>query len=79
MVSKFNGGALTMSNEYQPKTGERCSCRRGIERDNCPQCEGTGMRIDFRAIRRRSESHSEAHARLYGKPAEFGHKSEEKS
>ena len=28
-----------------------CSCRRGIERDNCPQCEGTGQRIDFAAIR----------------------------
>lgn len=37
--------------EYQPKTGERCACRRGIERDNCPSCEGTGWRIDFRAIR----------------------------
>lgn len=38
---------------YQPKTGAKCSCRRGIERDNCPQCEGTGWRIDFRAIRER--------------------------
>lgn len=28
-----------------------CSCRRGIERDNCPACEGTGQRIDFAAIR----------------------------
>jgi len=36
---------------YQPKTGQPCSCRRGIERDNCPQCEGTGQRIDFAAIR----------------------------
>lgn len=27
-----------------------CSCRRGIERDNCPACEGTGTRIDFAAI-----------------------------
>ena len=32
-------------------TGEACSCRRGIERDNCPACEGTGRRIDFKAIR----------------------------
>jgi Zn-finger nucleic acid-binding protein len=40
---------------YQPKTGERCACRKGVERDNCPQCEGTGMRIDFAAIRARNE------------------------
>lgn len=39
---------------YQPKTGEPCSCRRGVERDNCPQCEGTGQRIDFAAIRKRT-------------------------
>lgn len=37
--------------EYQPKTGAKCSCKRGIQRDNCPACEGTGMLIDFRAIR----------------------------
>lgn len=34
----------------QPKLGP-CSCRRGMERDNCPSCEGTGQRIDFAAIR----------------------------
>jgi hypothetical protein len=39
--------------EYQPKTGERCTCKRGVHRDNCPECEGTGWRIDFRAIRER--------------------------
>lgn len=39
---------------YQPKTGQKCSCRRGIERDNCPTCEGTGWVIDFRAIRERT-------------------------
>ena len=33
-----------------PLTGERCNCRPGVWRDNCPQCEGTGRRIDFRAI-----------------------------
>ena len=33
-------------------TGARCYCRRGIERDNCPACEGTGRRINFAAIRR---------------------------
>lgn len=37
---------------YQPKTGAKCSCRRGLERDNCPSCEGTGMVVDFAAIRR---------------------------
>lgn len=37
----------------QPKTGVKCSCRRGIERDNCPSCEGTGWVIDFAAIRAR--------------------------
>ncbi len=36
---------------YQPKTGQACSCKPGLERDNCPQCEGTGQRIDFAAIR----------------------------
>jgi hypothetical protein len=38
---------------YQPKTGQRCHCRKGIERDNCPSCEGTGWQIDFAAIRAR--------------------------
>ena len=36
---------------FQPKTGEKCGCRRGVERDNCPACEGTGQRVDFKAIR----------------------------
>lgn len=31
--------------------GTRCNCRPGIERDNCPACEGTGTRIDFHALR----------------------------
>lgn len=38
---------------YQPKTGVPCHCRRGQQRDNCPDCEGTGQRIDFAAIRNR--------------------------
>jgi hypothetical protein len=38
---------------YQPKTGEPCHCKPGIARDNCPDCEGTGQRIDFAAIRAR--------------------------
>lgn len=37
--------------QYQPKTGQPCGCKRGQERDNCPNCEGTGQRIDFKAIR----------------------------
>lgn len=39
--------------EYQPKTGAKCGCKRGIERDNCSTCEGTGHVIDFKAIRNR--------------------------
>lgn len=45
-----------MSAAYQPKTGARCSCKRGVTRDNCPACEGTGMMIDFVAIRARNAS-----------------------
>ena len=36
---------------YQPKTGEKCSCKPGVCRNNCPNCEGTGWKIDFQAIR----------------------------
>jgi hypothetical protein len=28
-----------------------CHCRKGVERANCPDCEGTGYKIDFRAVR----------------------------
>jgi hypothetical protein len=41
---------------YQPKTGQPCYCKRGLARDNCPACVGTGMRIDFAAIRARTIS-----------------------
>ena len=41
------------STQYQPKTGQKCHCRPGQARDNCPDCEGTGWRIDFKAIRER--------------------------
>jgi hypothetical protein len=41
---------------YQPKTGQACSCRPGIQRDNCPNCEGTGQVIDFKAIRDKVEA-----------------------
>ena len=44
-----------MVSAYQPKTGARCTCKRGVHRDNCPQCEGTGWVIDFRAIHARRE------------------------
>jgi hypothetical protein len=36
---------------FQPKTGAKCGCNRGIQRDNCPNCEGTGWVIDFKRIR----------------------------
>jgi len=36
---------------YQPKTGSPCSCKRGVQRDNCQNCEGTGWVIDFKTIR----------------------------
>ena len=32
-------------------TGAPCSCKPGMERDNCPACEGTGRALDFAAIR----------------------------
>lgn len=41
------------STNYQPTTGQQCSCKRGIQRDNCSRCEGTGWVIDFAAIRER--------------------------
>ena len=39
--------------QYQPKTGASCSCRPGVQRDNCRHCEGTGQQINFKAIRGR--------------------------
>lgn len=39
--------------QYQPKTGAKCHCRPGQQRDNCPSCEGTGWQVDFKAIRKR--------------------------
>lgn len=38
-------------NGYQPKTGAKCTCRKGVQRDNCASCEGTGYRIDFKRVR----------------------------
>jgi len=63
---------------YQPKTGARCACKRGIERDNCPTCEGTGWVIDFAAIHRaRRESctgrfHRDSHGNLSAHTAPDG-------
>jgi len=54
MTTKRNEGAQFAP--YQPKTGQRCSCKPGIYRDNCPQCEGTGWIVDFRAIRNRNQN-----------------------
>lgn len=44
----------TVNKPYTPLTGRSCTCRPGIERDNCPLCEGTGKAIDFPAIHRRN-------------------------
>lgn len=46
---------------YQPKTGQPCTCKPGVQRDNCPQCEGTGQKIDFAAIRNRNKSGCAVH------------------
>ena len=54
---------------YQPKTGQRCSCKRGQQRDNCPQCEGTGWIIDFRAIRALKPAPSTSHDPMNPSPA----------
>jgi hypothetical protein len=35
-----------------PLTGSPCTCRKGIERDNCSRCEGTGKAIDWAAHHR---------------------------
>lgn len=47
----FYGERLKRRRPYQPKTGQPCHCKRGVQRDNCPDCEGTGQRINFAAIR----------------------------
>lgn len=46
---------------YQPKTGAKCSCKRGIQRDNCPNCEGTGWVIDFKRIRDKAIQKATSH------------------
>lgn len=45
---------------YTPRTGQRCGCKRGKMRDNCPNCEGTGLQIDFAAIHARRRERAAA-------------------
>jgi hypothetical protein len=67
-----------MSKAYQPKTGQRCGCKRGVWRDNCPNCEGTGWVIDFRRIREEVKRSLADHDPVIGAgdhanpPKEFG-------
>jgi hypothetical protein len=53
-LAVFDESESMKAKQYQPKTGQPCGCKAGQERDNCPKCEGTGMRIDFAAIRARN-------------------------
>lgn len=46
---------------YQPKTGAACSCRPGVQRDNCSRCEGAGQVINFVAIRARRNTPKAEH------------------
>jgi hypothetical protein len=39
--------------DHPPRTGAKCFCKRGVQRDNCPECEGTGWKIDFVKLRAR--------------------------
>lgn len=52
--------------QYQPKTGQPCHCKPGQQRDNCPDCEGTGQRVDFAAIRARKTFYFEGIGRKVG-------------
>ena len=40
------------TNEQIPTLGT-CHCKRGMMRDNCPSCEGTGQRINFPLLKLR--------------------------
>ena len=48
---------------YTPRTGAKCGCKRGAQRDNCPNCEGTGYAIDFRAIHARRRADEQANTK----------------
>jgi hypothetical protein len=54
-TTQTNKNASPATQGQTPTLGP-CFCKRGQQRDNCPQCEGTGMRIDFAAIRARKTS-----------------------
>lgn len=45
-------GVTSKTESYQPRTGQRCTCSPGVQRDNCSKCEGTGWEIDFSKIRK---------------------------
>ncbi len=47
--TQTEASAVKVTRNYIPRTGISCGCRRGIERDNCPNCEGTGRAIDWSA------------------------------
>src|SRR5262245_16855016 len=51
-VIGFRPFYVRMPGKADPLLGP-CSCRPGVHRDNCPNCEGTGMAIDFAEIHRR--------------------------
>lgn len=53
-TNKTGGDTRKTSNAHMKKNttkGTPCHCKPGQQRDNCPDCEGTGYRIDFAAIR----------------------------
>lgn len=50
---------------YQPKTGASCSCKPGVQRDNCPHCEGTGHVVDSAIERGESEAIAETPTREF--------------
>lgn len=43
-------------------TGTACSCKPGQQRDNCPQCEGSGKTINFAAMRAPTKTKEETQA-----------------
>lgn len=50
---------------YQPKTGQRCDCKPGLQRDNCPACEGTyGLRSTASAALRATRSNTQRRPEL---------------
>ena len=51
LVDLANG--LPIKPKPLPMTGTACHCKPGLHRDNCPDCEGTGRRIDWKEYHRR--------------------------